>query len=593
MAEALYPGFPEQKVFTLAASGEVRLYGPEVAVVDSTEFQRLAGIKQLGTSHLVFRTAIHTRFEHSIGTLHMAQTILDRARMSLETLSHEEQREATQLARLGGLLHDLPHLPFGHTLEDEFNLLPRHDHDRARWKRLLDEGELHGVLFAALGEETFEELKRVLMAKTETDIAGLRFPFVADIVGNTVCADLLDYIVRDLEACGMPVALGDRFLSYFVITGKRLGTGSDVDSRRMALRLEKRGMPRPDVESEVVKLLTYRYELAERVYFHHAKNAASVMIGRAVQELGLIDEKLHAATADTRALPFLFLGDGSPLSDDLLLHALANPAIAEASGLRITDDPGRRGRAAALGQAVLGRRLYKLAYLGVHDDLFHRVEYVTSTYSGPEARSALEDRLASELGLDRGEVLVHIPARRMMVKAAEVRVERSDGTVTTLEGWDRSHSKRVDALNDAHSRLWRVMVFVKPAADGHETDKRRQMVGAAAADLFGAQSRYVSRMVPAPLGWHESEAIRGLSFLQAEVAREIAVERRLPVADVEQVVALATSKVDAFGTAPTIEQIRAAWSSALPTEIPSPDAVESPASAQLKLGTPDVALPDE
>jgi len=103
----------------------------------------------------------------------------------------------------------------------------------------------------------------------------------------------LDYIERDLAGCGVLGAMGTRFLDFFTITH---GTSlRPVDRQRMALRPDKRGMPRPDVESEVVKLLSYRYELAERVYFHHAKTAASVMIGRAVVEAGLVPDAFKAA----------------------------------------------------------------------------------------------------------------------------------------------------------------------------------------------------------------------------------------------------------------------------------------------------------
>ncbi len=358
------------KVFTLASSGEVVLFGPEIDIVNSAEFQRLAGLKQLGTSHLVFRTAVHTRFEHSLGTLSMAQRLIDAVEGNPESRGQVPD-EAKQLARLGGLLHDLPHLPFGHTLEDEFELLPRHDKDPVRWRRLLREGELGAVLRGAFDPDFVDELDLVLQAKTEDDIRRLKYPFVADIVGNTVCADLLDYIVRDLEACGMPVALGDRFLGYFVITPERPGVDQDVDSRRMALKLEKRGMPRPDVESEVVKLLTFRYELAERVYFHHAKNAASVMIGRAFQELGL-NQATAESPDDARGANLLFARGGVPITDDLLLQILANPELGGVLGLTLTDDPDSLERGRRLGQDVLRRRLYKVAYLGVHDDLEHR-----------------------------------------------------------------------------------------------------------------------------------------------------------------------------------------------------------------------------
>src|SRR5438067_13582899 len=61
------------KVFTLpACPGGVILYGPEIELVSTPTFQRLAYIKQLGTSYVVYRGARHTRFEHSLGTLYMA-----------------------------------------------------------------------------------------------------------------------------------------------------------------------------------------------------------------------------------------------------------------------------------------------------------------------------------------------------------------------------------------------------------------------------------------------------------------------------------------------------------------------------------------
>jgi HD superfamily phosphohydrolase len=64
------------KTFTIPVSGAVRLYGPEIDVVNSREFQRLAGIRQLGTANLVYRGANHTRYEHSLGTLHRAEQLL-------------------------------------------------------------------------------------------------------------------------------------------------------------------------------------------------------------------------------------------------------------------------------------------------------------------------------------------------------------------------------------------------------------------------------------------------------------------------------------------------------------------------------------
>lgn len=362
-----YPRDSRWKVHTIRGTDSaVYLYGPELSLIDAPAFQRLQGIKQLGTSYLVFRSAVHTRFEHSLGTLQKADQIVQAVNRGLNGEPPKIDAVGHRVTRLAALLHDLPHVPFGHTLEDEFHLLERHDENQQRLESLLIQGEIGDILRAALDEKELELLLSVLgvqhggssgksngsVDKDQDLVTRLgEYAYIADIVANTVCADVLDYIVRDLSACGMPVAIGDRFLDYFDITPA--DAPARANRRRMALRLYKRGMPRPDVESEIIKLLTYRYELAERVFFHHAKNAGSVMIGEAVRRLGLHkhDENFHW------------------LSDEVLLAVLARPKVGSSLGLRMPKtDPEDREAAANLGELVRRRRLFKLAYLGVADD---------------------------------------------------------------------------------------------------------------------------------------------------------------------------------------------------------------------------------
>jgi len=64
------------KVIRDAVHGDIELGPLEVELIDTPEFQRLRGIKQLGTAYLVFPSAVHTRFEHSLGTSWMAHRIL-------------------------------------------------------------------------------------------------------------------------------------------------------------------------------------------------------------------------------------------------------------------------------------------------------------------------------------------------------------------------------------------------------------------------------------------------------------------------------------------------------------------------------------
>lgn len=474
------------KTFTIPISGSVVLYGPEIAIVGTPEFQRLAGIRQLGTAYLVYRGATHTRFEHSIGTLHRAEQMIRAVNENPRGTAKIDGR-GRRLARLAGLLHDLAHIPFGHTLEDEFGILERHDENKARTKALLQDGTIARILREELGsepeesEDEYEELLAILEAKSDADVAGLSRPYVVDMIGNTVCADSLDYIERDLDRCGMPGAVGTRFLDYFTITSDN--ATRPEDRNRMALRLDKRGMPRHDVESEVVKLLSYRYELAERVYFHHAKNSASVMVGRAVVDSGLVPRAPTASEATRYDQNFWWL------SDEMLLHAIAKPAIAEA--LRLNCDPRQPAEialASDLAERILRRDMYKIAYLAVSDDLQHRSREMWASYGQAIARRTVEDLIAVRSGLLPGQVLVHLPNPKGLTKIAAVRVLTGQDEVLTLEEWDSRHSGRFRSINLAHERLWRITVYmhpdVGPAAEA--------LVRANAMDIFGAPSRYRS-----------------------------------------------------------------------------------------------------
>src|SRR5215471_12079141 len=114
----------KRKLIRDAVHGDIEMSQLEVELIDTPEFQRLRGIKQLGTAYLVFPSAVHTRFEHSLGTSWMAHRILQ----SVQRNGHVPADDETTI-RVASLLHDITHIPFGHTLEDERRVLPRHDKD--------------------------------------------------------------------------------------------------------------------------------------------------------------------------------------------------------------------------------------------------------------------------------------------------------------------------------------------------------------------------------------------------------------------------------------------------------------------------------
>src|SRR5437867_8781318 len=328
------------KLIRDAVHGDIEMSSLEVELMDTPEFQRLRGIKQLGTAYLVFPSAVHTRFEHSLGTSWMAYRILQAVRRA-EAISQDEER----LIRVSALLHDVTHIPFGHTLEDERRVLPRHDKDEER----VDYFFRMSALARILKREGLQEPVIGILKGDET--------YRSDIVGGAISADLLDYLRRDTYFCGLSQYYDPRIFESFII-----------DNNRLAMNLEKHGMLRHDALSELVNLLRIRYTLAERVYFHHTKIASGAMISKAV-ELALA-EGFRAEDLRT-------------LTDETLVWTLRQRYSAQPAILHLLD-------------CLQGRRLYKPCYtLTVDIGEEHRRRMVDRFHDNHSERENTERALAA------------------------------------------------------------------------------------------------------------------------------------------------------------------------------------------------------
>ena len=385
--------------------GDIEISRELISLVDTPEFQRLRGVKMLGTAYLVYPGATHTRFEHSLGTYWLTNRLLNQ--LFPEGLD-SKLRLAVQAA---ALLHDVTHIPFGHTFEDERRIFERHDHpDRLR--RFLPVGRL------GAGLEKLGILDEVLDILTE------RHPqsWTYEVFSGTVCGDLLDYLARDATYCGLPQRYDPRVFRYFIRRDSEI-----------CLEAHRQGLLREDVVSEIVHLLRLRYFLSERVYFHHSKTASGAMISRAVEEAvteGLTLEQLNR------------------LTDERLLALLEN-------------DFGKLPVVSRLLEHLKSHRIYKRAYVltrAIGDE--RRTDFVRRFHLDPQQRSQAESHLSKKLKLKPGELVVYCPASKMQLKEAEVKllVDPNEPPRSMAE----MSIPEITVLQEKHRDLWKFYVFVAP-----------------------------------------------------------------------------------------------------------------------------------
>src|SRR6267378_734627 len=105
--------------------GDIEFFPEEMRLLHTAGFERLHGCRQLGLSHLIYPGAKHARFEHVLGVMYVADKIADRMKRFFGGPAGDQLR---RILRFSALLHDMGHVPFGHTLEDEMPIITKHDH---------------------------------------------------------------------------------------------------------------------------------------------------------------------------------------------------------------------------------------------------------------------------------------------------------------------------------------------------------------------------------------------------------------------------------------------------------------------------------
>lgn len=367
--------------------GNIPLEREAAALIDTSSFQRLRRVKQLGFAHLVYPGAVHSRFMHALGVYHLTRRALGALERhgAMDALS-EQERERQTLVALAALLHDVGHYAFSHAMEEvEPDSIPGHHEEVAGV--FLNAEPIRAVLESQApdGPDFVAELIR---GRSPHPFQGL--------ISGSLDLDKIDYLKRDALFCGVPYGSVDVDRLLDALTIAREDSHGPV-----GVAVTEKGI------GALESLLFSKYQMFRYVYWHHTARAATVVFRRLVETAvacGLVNrEELLGWT------------------DDELLNLLRRRA-ADAEQA----PPPIVSRFLA---ALIERRLPKRAVELFGDELPSGMAPWVQTHH--ELVRVLEDRLATEWGQEPGAVLVDYPAKLTMLEL-DILLVRRNGDVQRL-----------------------------------------------------------------------------------------------------------------------------------------------------------------
>lgn len=389
------------KVVQDPVHGSIEVDGVFLDVMDRHEMQRLRSVRQLGLGNLVFPAANHTRFEHCLGTYHLAGRMADAIGLG---------REDSDAVRMAGMLHDICHPPFSHALEpimeeatglDHMELaralimgdipdhLPEYDDILGGRPTIAETIEAEGISAEAVcgiiayPESTGEEALDRFWNQHEY------FPskdYAHQIIHGPVDADQMDYLMRDAHHTGV---------SHGSIDSERLIKTMMVQNDRIVLR--RGGITAAE------GLMVSRSLMYTTVYFHETVRIAQRMLTKAVENSGL------------------------DLSDMYLKGDADLMAMVEASG----------GKPARSMRRIKARMLDKKAFAVYSDDMTEEKAEVLLEYTGREGARRLEQEVADAAGVDVFTVGAEVTSRsnlqgRMKIGKTDVAIADDGGRIKSL-----------------------------------------------------------------------------------------------------------------------------------------------------------------
>ena len=245
--------------------GFIKLSEKEKNLIDTQVFQRLRRIRQLAMTFLVYPGAVHTRFDHSIGVMHVAGQICTKLRELNSTKICDEDIDRVRLA---ALLHDVGHGPFSHVSEyllDAYALDRTdmgHMREKIHEKVTVDIVRTDPEIRDILSEEECDFVADMIQGQDTQD-------WQRDIVSSELDADKMDYLLRDSYFTGVKYGIYDleKIIESCLI---------EVDKTETSLAISSKGI------YALEQLLLARYHMTQQVYWHRVSLISNEMIIRGI-----------------------------------------------------------------------------------------------------------------------------------------------------------------------------------------------------------------------------------------------------------------------------------------------------------------------
>ena len=226
-------------------------------IIDTPEFKRLHNLRQLGATYLVYPSANHTRFEHSLGVSHLAKKLL----LSLKEKNPDKNitDDLIELVQIAGLIHDIGHGPFSHLYDDYIiseNDMEHEERGIEIFKKMVKENTM---------PFTEDEVKFITSLINPNENA--KNYWLYQIVANKYCSidvDKIDYIQRDSYHLGF--GLSEKYERLITMCDIKEFDGNTV-------------LAWPDkLQDEIISLFETRYRLHKKVYCHHTVKSCEYII---------------------------------------------------------------------------------------------------------------------------------------------------------------------------------------------------------------------------------------------------------------------------------------------------------------------------